>query len=169
MPTSIPSQFLRSSSHIAQSLKARADAKRSRAEVWADRMTASFGSMYFLAANVAWFAVWIALNLNLIPGVAPFDPFPFGLLTMIVSLEAIVLAIVVLISQNRQMKIADLREEVDLQVDIITEQEITKILELLVLLLDKHQVDYPKNELLAEMLRPTDTGQLEETLGEQVT
>ena len=63
----------------------------------ADLITAFSGSMRFVALHVAWFAVWIGLNL-----VGPrFDPFPFGLLTMIVSLEAIFLSTFVLISQNR--------------------------------------------------------------------
>jgi uncharacterized membrane protein len=167
MPTANASPLQRSSL-IAQSLKARADAKRTLAERVADRMTALFGSMHFLLANLLWFVVWIVINLNLIPGVAPFDPFPFGLLTMIVSLEAIALAIVVLISQNREAKIATLREEEDLQVDVITEQEITTILQLLVLLLDKQQVDYPRTPMLEAMLQQTDTDKLEKSLEEQV-
>jgi uncharacterized membrane protein len=73
----------------------------------ADTITAISGSMVFVAVHVAWFATWIAVNL-----IGPrFDPFPFGLLTMIVSLEAIFLSTFVLISQNRveerQQAVAD--------------------------------------------------------------
>jgi uncharacterized membrane protein len=156
------------SSQIAQSLKARADAKRTPFERFADSMTAFFGSMYFLVANVAWFLVWIVINLDLVPGIAAFDPFPFGLLTMIVSLEAIVLAIVVLISQNREARIAELREEVDLQIDLLAEQELTKLSQLMVLLLEKEKIEYPKDPELETVLQPTDAEKMEKLIEEEV-
>lgn len=149
-------------------VKARADVKRTLAERIADVMTAAFGSMPFLVVNGVWFLVWIVINLGLIPGIEPFDPFPFGLLTMIVSLEAIMLAIIVLISQNRAAKIADLREEVDLQVDVITERELTKLLELLVTLMRRQGIDLSHDAELRAMLQPTDTEEIETILQEQV-
>ena len=63
----------------------------------ADEITAFAGSMRFVVLHVIWFGAWVLLNLT----VLPFDPFPFGLLTMLVSLEAIFLSTFVLISQNR--------------------------------------------------------------------
>ena len=84
---------------------------KTKAERLADQVTDFTGSVAFLLINALWFLVWILINLNLIPGMKAFDPFPFALLTMIVSLEAIFLSIFVLISQNRQSKIADLRQE----------------------------------------------------------
>lgn len=95
----------------------------------ADRMTAFSGSMTYVALHAVWFAAWIGLNLGAF-GIEPFDPYPFGLLTMIVSLEAIFLATFVLISQNRQSQKADRRSKVDLQVNLISEREITKLVEL---------------------------------------
>src|SRR4051794_33138109 len=80
----------------------------------ADWITAFSGSMAFLYLHVAWFAVWMAINLGWLR-VKPFDPFPFGLLTMIVSLEAIFLSTFVLISQNRMQAVADKRADLDLQ------------------------------------------------------
>jgi uncharacterized membrane protein len=75
----------------------RASRQASRSLRLADVITTFSGSMRFVGLHVAWFAAWIAINL-----VGPaFDPFPFGLLTMIVSLEAIFLSTFVLISQNR--------------------------------------------------------------------
>lgn len=68
----------------------------------ADLLTNFAGNIRFTYFNLAWFIVWMLWNTNLIPNVVPFDPFPFGLLTMIVSLEAIFLSLFVLISQNRQ-------------------------------------------------------------------
>jgi uncharacterized membrane protein len=83
-------------------------------------------------------------------------------------LEAIILAIIVLISQNRAARIADLREEVALQVEEISEQEVTKLLELMVQLLEKHGIDTSQDEELREMLEPTDTEKLAEVLEDEV-
>lgn len=153
---------------LKRSLKARANARRGFAARLADRMTIGFGSMLFLTINCIWFVVWMVVNLGWIPGVPAFDPFPFGLLTMVVSLEAIILAIVVLISQNRAARIAELREEVSLQIEEISEQEITKLLELMVLLLERQGVDVSQDGLLHAMLQPTDTDKLTETLEKEV-
>lgn len=157
-----------SSRHLIQSFKLKADEKRTASEKFADWMTENVGSMKFLTLNVIWFAVWIMLNLGMIPGVVPFDPFPFGLLTMIVSLEAIILAIFVLISQNRAEKIDEIRQEVDLQVDMITEEEITKLLKLVTLLLAKQGIDLSDDAELQEMLTPTNVGKLESILEQQI-
>ena len=156
------------SHNIIQSLKAKADAKRSRSEVMADWITETFGSMVFLIANMVWFALWVILNSGVIPSFTPFDPFPFGLLTTIVSLEAILLAIFVLISQNRASKIADLREEVDLHVDIVTEEELTKLLQMVNLLCQKQGIDMSKDADLQTMLQPTNLRKIEETLEQEV-
>lgn len=131
-------------------------------------MTAQLGSMWFLMLNAAWFVVWILINTGVLPLVAPFDPYPFGLLTMVVSLEAIILAIFVLISQNRGEKIDEIRDEVDLQVDMIAEREITKILELLTRVAEKNGIDLSKDVELHDMLRPTNTEKIEKTLEEQI-
>lgn len=164
----IPIQLATSSRRIIRSLKAKADAKRTIAEKTADWMTASFGSMPFLLGNIMVFLLWIALNTSIVSGVTPFDPFPFGLLTTAVSLEAIVLAIIVLISQNRAAKIDDLREETDLQVDIITEQELTKLMELVILLLEKQGISVSEDKVLQSMLRPTSLEKIERSLSRQV-
>jgi uncharacterized membrane protein len=150
------------------SLKSKADAKRTRSEKLADWMTARFGSMTFLAINVIWFAVWVIVNSGLIPGIQPFDAFPFSLLTMIVSLEAIVLSVFVMISQNRAAKVDELREEVDLQVDLITESELTKLLTMMKLLLEKNGIDISDDPELTDMLKPVDADEIEEVLEEEV-
>src|SRR5205085_4206051 len=124
-----------------RSIKAKADSKRTMREKVADRMTSIFGSIIFLLANALFFVVWIIVNTNLIKGISAFDPFPFTLLTTIVSLEAIILAIFVLVSQNRSMKVDDLREEVDLQINLIIEKEVTKVMKMLSLLLEKNGID----------------------------
>ncbi len=111
-----------------RSLKAQADEARTVTERFADDLVQSIGSFSFLIFHVVWFTVWIFLNIGIIPGIEAFDPFPFGLLTMVVSLEAIFLSVFVLISQNRAQKIADIREEVSLHVTTQSEKEVTETL-----------------------------------------
>lgn len=98
-----------------------------------DRITAFSGSMLFVWMHALWFGIWIMLNVGLvhIPHVSEFDPFPFGLLTMIVSLEAIFLSTFVLISQNRMAMLSERRAELDLHVNLLSEQKATKALEML--------------------------------------
>ena len=151
-----------------KSVKGRADEKRKLSERIADALTLGFGSMVFLVLNVVWFIVWIVINVGLIPGIEPFDPFPFGFLTMVVSLEAIALAIIVLMSQNRAAKIADLREEVDLQVDMMAEQELTKLLQLVTMLAEKQGIDLRHDDELQEMVQPSDHSQIEQALEQEV-
>ncbi|MFN2498945.1 MAG: DUF1003 domain-containing protein [Pyrinomonadaceae bacterium] len=84
------------------------------------------GSMAFLILNAGWFIIWIAIN-TLPLGVPAFDPFPFGLLTMIVSLEAIFLSCFVLISQNRQAQKDKVRSDIEYEVNIKAELEIAHL------------------------------------------
>lgn len=158
---------LKSRRGVIQSFEAKSRANRSLAEKVADFITAHLGSMPFLIINALWFSLWIVINTGVIPVIPQFDPFPFGLLTMVVSLEAIFLAIIVLISQNRAGKIDDLREEVDLQINTIAEEEITKMMELQILLLKKNGIDVSKDTELQEMLEPLDPAKIEESLGKQ--
>ena len=116
---------------------------RSLEERVADRITTFAGSMRFVYLHSAWFGVWILVNLGLVAAVlggllAPFDPFPFGLLTMIVSLEAIFLSTFVMISQNRQAAVADHRAEMDYQVNVRAEAEICKLLTMVEALVAHH-------------------------------
>ncbi len=157
-----------SSQNLLYALKSKADAKRSFSEKIADSMTKIFGSIGFLTLNIIVFTGWILINIGWIAGVEIFDPFPFGLLTTAVSLQAIFLAIIVLISQNRAAKVADLREEVDLHVDIISEQEITKILHLVSMLCKKEGIDLEHDKSLKAMLRSIDTDKIETVLETQI-
>lgn len=104
----------------------------------------------------------------MIPGLPSIDPFPFGLLTMVVSLEAIFLAIIVLISQNREARIAELREEVELYINTYAENEITKILYLQSLLLKKHGIDTSEDTEIAEMLKNLEADKIEHELEKQL-
>ncbi len=87
------------------------------------------GSIPFLVLHALWFGFWIALNVDLlrVSGLSGFDPFPFGLLTMIVSLEAIFLATFVLISQNRQVEKDKVRGDIEYDVNIKAEMEVGEL------------------------------------------
>lgn len=153
---------------VIKSFKAKANAKRSMAEKFADLMTLKFGSVAFLALNALWFSAWIITNVGWIPSIEPFDPFPFGLLTMIVSLEAIFLAIIVLISQNREARIGELREEIELQISTISESEITKLIHLISLLLEKQGVKVHEDPELEKMLKPINNAAMERQLEKEL-
>lgn len=104
---------------------------RSRAERLSDAVIRALGSSAFLLLHVLWFGFWLLAGLGKIPGLPTFDPFPFSFLTMVVSLEAIFLAIFVLISQNRMARLADHRAHLDLQINLLAEAESTATLRLL--------------------------------------
>lgn len=97
----------------------------------ADRLTSFFGTIGFLLFNVVVFAAWLVSNLGYVKQLTPFDPFPFELLTMVVSLEAICLAVIVLISQNRASKLADAREQLDVEIDMQTFKNIEQVVKTL--------------------------------------
>jgi uncharacterized membrane protein len=105
--------------------------RRSPIERISDSITSVAASGPVLLLHVAWFTAWIMANVGWVPGLAAFDPFPFSLLTMIVSLEAIFLALFVLASQNRLARQSDKRALLDLQIDLLAEREMTAVLQLL--------------------------------------
>lgn len=98
--------------------------KRSLVQKTADWIAEFSGSIPFLGIHVAIFAAWIAINLNAVPFFPPFDPYPFGLLTMAVSLEAIFLSVFVLLSQNRQAAKDRVRTDIEYEVNLKAELEI---------------------------------------------
>jgi uncharacterized membrane protein len=104
--------------------------KKGLQEKAADLLTRFSGSMLFVYVHAVWFGLWIALNVGWL-GEKPFDPFPFSLLTLIVSLEAIFLSTFVLISQNHASQMADKRADLDLQINLLSEHEITRLLALM--------------------------------------
>jgi len=87
----------------------------------ADKITAFAGSLNFVYLHSVWFGIWIAVNVGVLGASLKFDKFPFGLLTMIVSLEAIFLSTFVMVSQNRQAARADVRSELDFETNLRSE------------------------------------------------
>jgi uncharacterized membrane protein len=103
--------------------------RRTTVERAADWIAAFSGSITFLMLHIVFFAAWVLLNTNWLPGWKPpmFDPFPFGLLTMVVSLEAIILSVFVLLSQNRQVAKDRIRGDIEYEVNLKAELEIAQL------------------------------------------
>jgi uncharacterized membrane protein len=148
-------------------LKAQHSAERTVVESVADRLNDIAASTPYLVLHVAWFAVWVPWNLGWL-GFAPFDPFPFGLLTMIVSLEAIFLSIFVLMAQKRESAIAELREELALQVNLRIEEESTKTLQLVAGLYTRLGHRVAEDPELHDMMQPLDIVGLERALASEI-
>ena len=158
----------RAGTHQARrSLAAHHAAQRSEIERVADALTRGAASTPFLVFHVVWFAGWILLNTGVV-GVRPFDPFPFGLLTLIVSLEAIFLSIFVLMAQSRESAVAELREEVSLQIVLRMEEEVTKTLQLVAGLYTRLGQQVSEDPELREMLGPLDPDEIERELIDQI-
>ena len=87
----------------------------------ADRVTNFAGSLRFVYIHSVWFGIWVLINIGILGASLKFDPFPFGLLTMIVSLEAIFLSTFVMVSQNRQSKRSDIRAQMDFETNLRAE------------------------------------------------
>lgn len=153
---------------LFRSFEAKSLRSRSLLTQIADDLTNIFGSTSFLILNAIFFAQWIIINMGWIDGFEPWDPFPFGLLTMIVSLEAIFLAIFVLVAQNRSATVSSMREEVHLQVNLIAEEEITKILGVLAEIRKAVGIKKEDAELEA-MLKRIDTNYIEQRILDQVS
>ena len=148
-------------------LKAKHAAHRTRIQEVADLLNEVASSTRFLVFHVAWFSIWVAWNVGWL-GLAAFDPFPFGLLTMIVSLEAIFLSIFVLMAQQRESAIAELREELVLQVNLRIEEEVTKSLQLVAGLYTRLGLRVAEDPDLVDMIAPLDIVSIERDLVAQI-
>ena len=150
---------------VIAELERRALHKRTAADRLSDAVTRVTGTGAFAAANLVLFVVWILANTVRLRGVRPFDPYPFNFLTLVVSLEAIFLSIFVLMSQNRMTRAADKRAELDLQVDLLAEQELTAMLQMLDALCRKLKVDSEvPDDRLQQLLSETDVDKLASTI-----
>jgi uncharacterized membrane protein len=135
--------------------------------VIADWLTNLAGTTGFFVFHVIAFSIWLLWNSPFL-GLPQFDPFPFGLLTMIVSLEAIFLSIFVLMTQSRESKIGELREELTLQVNLRVEEEVTKTLHLVAGLYTRLGLTLGNDPDLREMLQPLDPKKMEQEVTEQI-
>lgn len=135
--------------------------RRSKIERLSDNITLAAAAGPSILLHAIWFAAWIAINTGFVPVIRPFDRFPFQLLTMIVSLEAIFLALFVLASQNRLAKQSDLRANLDLQIDLLVEREMTAVLQLLNDIAKHLDVDTDvTTDQISDLIKKTDVTRL---------
>lgn len=155
------------SRQIIRSFEARALKKRTLLNKIADTLSSLFGTVGFLLINVVFYTFWVLGNSGKIQGFPIVDPYPFLLMTLSLSVEAILLTTIILMSQNRENQRDVLRNELGLQVQLITEREITKILSLIKKMLEeqKKQEDDPE---LDEMTKQIDTGYIERKLEKEL-
>jgi uncharacterized membrane protein len=151
-----------------RAIKAQHAANRSAMEILADRMIGAASSTPFLVIHAILFVAWIVWNVPGLP-LPQFDPYPYGMLTTIVSLEAIFLSIFVLMTQSRESRIGELREELTLQVNLRMEEEITKTLHLVAGLYARLNLALAEDPELRAMLEPLDPKKMEQDLAEQIS
>jgi uncharacterized membrane protein len=123
--------------------------RRTWSDIIADSIADFTGSILFVVFHLAWFALWAAWNTGFLTSGQTFDPYPFPLLTMLVSMEGVLLVTFVLIKQNRMGYLTDRRAHLDLQINLLAERETTQVLRLLNQVANQLQVKdaLPKNEL----------------------
>ena len=170
LPTGIDRRSQRRSSRthsVFKAVKAEHSGEQTRMQLMADTLTSVASSTGFFVFHVIAFGAWLLWNSPLLP-TPKFDPFPYGLLTMIVSLEAIFLSLFVLMSQGRESRIGELREELTLQVNLRVEEEVTKTLHLVAGLYTRMGHTLGNDPELREMLQPLDPKKLENEVTEQI-
>lgn len=138
---------------------ARLEQETMEQRAWSERVGDAFtrvmGSLGFVIAHVIGFGLWFTINLGAFPGLEPFDPFPFGILTLIVSAEGVFLAIFVLLSQNRMSRLSSQRAHLNLQISLLAEQETTKLLQKMQRIADQLGIEDTKVDREVERLSQT--------------
>jgi uncharacterized membrane protein len=149
-------------------LQQKAQQRRTPSQRFGDFITVCAAREITVGVHVVWFAAWILLNSGRIP-VRPFDPFPFTLLTTIVSLEAIFLTLFVLASENRLTQDAERRGQLDLQVNLLAEQEMTLVLRMLKEICERLELhETIHSQKFVDLAKRTDVSQLADELDHSV-
>lgn len=154
---------------LQSELKSSLDITKTRTDHITVFVVEILGSIKFLFFCMTLFTVWICWNLNLLGPLKVFDPFPFPILEMTVSLFAIILSVSVLINQNRQGKIEKIRQQVDFEVNVRAEEEITKVLTMLHEIHQKLGLNSAADKELEEMKEATDIKEIHRTIDVQET
>jgi uncharacterized membrane protein len=126
---------------------------RSPSEAFTDKIGGFVGTISFVVLQIVAFGAWAIWNGGIISQIPPFDPFPYPLLSSITSLEAVLIAAFVLMKQNRMGVIADRRDHLDLQVNLLTERQATQIIQMLDRLSSHFGVEQHKDEDSRELGR----------------
>src|SRR5580692_10467658 len=142
-------------------------AQRSVSARIGDAIASQAGKMWFIVFHVVWFAVWLWLNIETKSRFA-FDPFPFQLLSTIVSLESIFLSLFILMSQNRSNIQADQRNHLELQINLLSEDENTKMLQMLRALCAHHKLKIANDPEIRAMTKRTEINEVLSELQENL-
>lgn len=142
------------------------DRQRSLSERIADSIGSFAGTVVFVLVHLLWFGVWAAINTGLLKLRPPFDPYPFQLLCMLVSLEGVLLSTFVLIRQNRMSQRADRRSHLDLQVNLLTEKEVSTVIQMLERISER--LDLPIDQEASELGQMTAVSDLAKELDEKL-
>lgn len=142
-------------------------------KTWTDHFAVAIihilGSIKFLIGCILFFILWICWNLNFIAPLKPFDAFPFPLLEMVVALFAIILSVSVLINQNRQGRMEKIRQQIEFEINVRAEDEITKILNMVHEIHQKLGLEHNQDDHELELMKErTDIQQLHQTLSDEV-
>ena len=138
---SAPTQLALDNINAICALEEEARSKRTLSVRLSDVIASFVGSIPFVVLHLIWFVIWVAINMGWLFGKLRFDPYPFALLCMLVSLEGVLLSTFVLIKQNRMSQRADQRAHLDLQINLLSEREITKMLQLQRLICERLQIE----------------------------
>ena len=154
---------------VVAQIQQQAAERRTFAQRVSDRVSALASRDSTVVWHVAVFTMWIAVNTRLFP-IRPFDPYPFSLLTILVSLEAIILTLFVLASQNRLRQEEDHRAHLGLQINMLAEQEMTLVLRMLKEICEHLELrDTIESPKFIELIKHTDVSELaqqvERTMG----
>ncbi|MDB5594969.1 MAG: hypothetical protein JWM36_1930 [Hyphomicrobiales bacterium] len=150
-PTDLSSSLARNINSIAERRKKDAE-KSTRQERFADWVTSFAGSMAFVYVHIALYGAWIVINLGWIKGIPPFDP-SFVVLAMEASVEAIFLSTFILISQNRMAATSEKRADLDLQISLLTEHELTKLTEVVIQIAERLDIHAEHSPELQDVVK----------------
>ena len=144
-----------------KTLKSRVGFKKTSTDAIVENLTTTIGTLWFLNVSALFIIGWIFINARILPGIEAFDPYPYPFLMMIIQFFAIFLTITILISQNRQARIAEVHQRMDLEINVRAEHEITKILHMLEALHLEHGIAKDDHEL-DQMLEKIDILEIKE-------
>lgn len=144
-----------------KTLKSLVGFKKTSTDAIVENLTTTIGTLWFLSAIAMFIIGWVLINVGIFLGIEPFDPYPYPLLMMMVQFFAIFLTITILISQNRQARIAEVHQRVDLEINVRAEHEITKILHMVEALHLEHGISKDDHEL-DQMLEKIDIVEIKE-------
>jgi|ERR1700722_4901247 uncharacterized membrane protein len=158
-------------SHIDSIVKQEEEAlqRRSWSERLADEVGAFAGSLLFVSFHSTVLIAWVLVNSGKVPGMLPFDPYPFSLLGVIVSVEAVVLSSFILMRQNRMMRRGERRDHLNLQVDLLSEKEITKVLQMVTAICGQMGLKHVlADQEIRELSQPTSIESISQSLEDKL-